>query len=165
MKPLMTHVLRDHVLFGGIVAGLLLPKFGFWNSAVFWASTVLIDTDHYFRFLYLTRLRTLDVRKMQRFFERAFPLRNHPDFLTVELFHTIEFMSLFGVCSAVFFPMMLPVWWGFLFHIGVDFIHLFRHRAFTKRCHSFVEYWWRKKKIILRGGSPDLLFENILKSS
>ena len=35
MKPLASHVIRDHIAIGGIVTFLLIPIFGIWNSVVF----------------------------------------------------------------------------------------------------------------------------------
>lgn len=164
MKLLSGHVIRDHALIGGLVALILLPAFGVWGSFMFWAANVLIDLDHYFRFLYCTKFKILGIGPMFRFHEKVFEQRNRPGFLVLELFHTAEFLLLVGVLSA-FIPVLWPVFWGFLFHMLVDFIHLARFKMLTKRSYSIAEYFWRRRKLISTNRDPDLIFESALKAS
>ena len=156
-KPLSIHVIRDHVLLGGLAAACLAPKLGIAGSLMFWAATVLFDLDHYLRFLLLGKFKKTGIQSMFAFFERSFESRNHPDFLALDVFHTAEFLIFFGLFVFYAAPFLLAVLWGFLFHMVVDFFHLLRHRALTKRAHSFVEYYIRKRIIERRGGNPEAL--------
>jgi len=162
VKILSRHVLRDHVAIGGILALISIPLWGVKSSFVFWLANVLIDLDHYLRFIYLTKFKVLGINAMFRFYEELFSQRYHPDFLTLEFFHTLEFITSIGIFG-FFFPMLFgPVFWGLSFHIGVDLVHLARSKILNKRAHSFAEYFCRRKKIILRGGDPNLVFANAM---
>ena len=145
MKPLASHVIRDHIAIGGIVTFLLIPIFGIWNSVVFWLASVLFDVDHYFKFLCLTRFKVFDLRRMQQFFEITFKHREHPNFLAIEVFHTLEFLFLFVVIVVLLVPGLSPIMWGFVFHILVDVVHLVRH-------------------ILSEGGNPDVVLLRALKA-
>ncbi len=117
--------------------------------------------DHYLRFLFVGKWKAVGIKQMLAFFERSFQTRHHPDFLALDIFHTAEF--LIGFAFAVFYavPSLFPVFLGVVFHMLVDLVHILRHRALTKRAHSFVEYFLRKKRIEARGGSPDALHAKI----
>jgi len=159
MKPLMAHVLRDHVLLGGAAAVLLYPLWGFWPAFAFWLANILIDVDHYIHFLVLTRFEVLDFGTMFRLNEQAFQNRHRPDFLALEIFHTVEFLFVLGMVAFWLMPWLQPVFWGMLFHNLVDLVHLGRYGVLTKRTHSFMEYWIRSRRIRSRGGDPNLAFQ------
>ena len=163
MKLLSGHVLRDHVIIGGLFALILLPFFGKPGSFSFWIATVFIDLDHYLRFIYHTQFRVFGVGSMLRYHDKIFEQRNHDEFLSLEIFHTAEFVVLIGAIS-LWIPQVQPVFWGFLFHILVDLIHLGRFRMLSKRSNSLIEYFWRRGKMLSRGKNPDYVFHMALKA-
>jgi hypothetical protein len=153
--------LRDHVLVGGFAALVFIPALGAWGSLVFWLANVLIDLDHMLSFLCVTRFKVVNVRTMMKFYEKVFEQRNRPEFLTVELFHTIEFLLLFGLAVFLLIPSAVPIFYGFLFHVIVDFIHLARFRAFSKRSHTLIGYLLRRRRLRSHGKSPDIVFTEV----
>ena len=162
MKPLANHVLRDHVLIGGIAALLLLPVLGHGGSFIFWLSTILIDLDHYLDFFLRTKFKYFSAQSMFRFHEELFKRRHRSDFLALEIFHTLEFAFLFGIISFKWIPALIPVFLGMTFHLFVDVIHLSRYGILHKRASSFVEFYLRRKQIRSRGENPDKVFEEAL---
>jgi hypothetical protein len=164
MKTLSGHVLRDHVILGGIVAFIGAAYWGFANSMMFWLVNILIDLDHYLHFVWLAKFKKIGFKSMFRFHEIFFSMRHHPDFIAVEIFHTAEFMFLLAIFTVLFPQVLLPIFLGCLFHMVVDFFHLLRFRIFTKRAHSFVEYFLRKKRIRERGGDPNALAASCLEN-
>ena len=161
MKVLQNHVLRDHVIIGAVAGALLLPFLGLEGGFLFWISTILIDLDHFFNFLYYTRFRVFRLDVMFRFYEHVFHVRRREEFLAIEPFHAIEFLAAVGG-GAFWLPVIRPVFYGFLFHIAVDVVHLKRFGALTKRSHSVIEYYWRRKHILAAGGNPDRIFAETL---
>ena len=155
MKALTNHVLRDHVLIGGIAAIIASPALGAWGSFWFWTATVLVDIDHYLHFLLATRFKAVGVKAMFRFHHELFERRNMPDFMILEVFHTLEFIALFGILAFNYFGLLRPVFWGIVFHMIVDFVHLSRYGILHKRPHSFIEYGWRRRRVLELGRDPD----------
>lgn len=164
MKLLSGHVLRDHVIIGGLAALVLLPFFGGWGSFAFWVANVLIDLDHYMRFVYYTGFKVFGIGSMLQYHDQIFERRKHPEFLSVEIFHTAEFLILLGALAIWAVPSLLPIFWGFVFHVVVDFIHLTRFRMLKNRSNSFVEYFIRRKNMLARGKNPDYVFQTALKA-
>ena len=164
MKLLSGHVLRDHVIIGGLAAILSLPLFGGWGSFAFWMANVFIDLDHYMRFVYYTGFKVFGIGPMLRYHDKVFEHRKHPEFLSIEIFHTAEFLILIGVLAIWVFPGLWPIFWGFAFHVVVDFVHLGRFRMLAVRSNSFVEYFVRRKKMLAEGKNPDFVFQATLNS-
>lgn len=165
MKALSNHVFRDHVLIGGVAAALLLPVLGRQGSLLFWLATIFVDIDHYFEFLSAVRYRIFGFRSMFRFFEELFHLRHRPEFLAMEIFHTAEFLALLAVLALGLGGAFPPVFWGVLFHMAVDFVHLGRYKALSKRSPSLLEYGWRRRKFLSEGKNPDLVYEDALRAA
>ena len=163
MKLLSSHVFRDHVLIGGIAAFLVSPIFGFWGAGSFWAATVLIDIDHYMKFVYYTGFKVFGVTPMLQYHDKVFEYKHHPELLSLEIFHTAEFLVFLGAIAIWFAPSLLPVFWGCVFHIVVDFVHLGRFKILEKRTHSFFEYFWRRRKMLAQGKNPDYVFKTALR--
>ena len=162
MKALSGHVMRDHVLIGTVPALLLLPVWGWRGSLLFWFANILVDLDHYFHFLYLTRMRHFAPGPMMRYFEKVFSLRHREDFLALEIFHTLEFFFVAGLVIFTVLPVLVPFFWGMAFHMLVDFFHLSRHGILGKRVNSFVEYKLRSREMKGRGVDPDGVFKESL---
>ncbi len=150
------HVVRDHMLLGGIVALLLSRVWPPMDCLIFWFATVLVDVDHYFNLLFWSDFRCFSVKKLMRFY--GFILENkkkYPIFLAIEGFHTVEFMGvLFLIAYGWDVPLLKPVFWGISFHIFVDFFHLLRVGALRSRRNSFVEFFVLRSKAIRKGLDP-----------
>ncbi len=165
MKALSNHVIRDHVIIGGIAAWLATPILGTSGSLAFWVATVMVDIDHYFNFLWRAKFRVFGISPMFRYHEQLFEKRHRPEFLAIEVFHTIEFIFLFGWTALYFKGPLLGAFWGIVFHMLVDFVHLGRYGILTKRSISFVEYYWRRAKMKAGGKNPALPFQEAMREA
>lgn len=154
------HVLRDHA-FIGLIAGFILSRF--WSVSdclIFWFSTVLMDFDHYLNLLYWSNFRVRSIFKTIDFYSHIFENKRGHAFLALELFHTVEFMA--ALCFLAFFVhpgVMKPVFYGFAFHVVVDFFHLYRLKSLRIRNHSVIEYLVRRRAMEKNGFFPDLLHQ------
>jgi hypothetical protein len=156
MRVLMSHVARDHVLLGALVAALLTPQQGVGWALAFWAASVLVDVDHHLHFLQFAGWRRwLDSRGMFRFNAYLFDAIRRSDCLVLEVFHTAEFVVLLAVLAWGVSPLLQPIFWGVCFHLAVDVVHLGRHRALRARAWSFVEYAVRAASLHRQGVDPD----------
>jgi len=165
LKALTNHVFRDHVLIGGIFALFLMPWLGKTGSFLFWMSTVFVDLDHYIHYLSCTGLKHPGIGSMFRFHEELFSRRNRPELYILEIFHTVEFLFLLGLLAFAWVEILIPVFWGVVFHMAVDVVHLSRHGILDKRPNSFLEYVWRKRKMLKDGLNPDDLIRETLKAA
>ena len=137
----MSHVVRDHVLLGALVAALLAPWQGVAWAVAFWTASVLVDVDHHLHFLQFAGWRRwLDLRGMFRFNAHLFGAIRRSDCLVLEVFHTAEAVALLAVLAWWVSPFFQPIFWGGCLHLAVDVVHLSRQRALRARAWSFVEY-------------------------
>ncbi len=156
-RPLSHHVLRDHVLIGAAAALVFARSWGSQAGVLFWLANILIDGDHYLHFLIYNGLRDWTPGAMMRFHQALFVQAAREDFLAIEAFHTAEFVAL-AACAAWRWPWLRPIFWGGLFHIVVDFVHLALHGIFAKRANSFLEFWLRCRRLKTRGLNPLWLY-------
>ncbi len=144
---LLRHVLRDHVALGIFAAcsAWIVLEWTWWQCGLFWLASILIDIDHYIHFVWVTRgKRFWSVAGMFRYHEGMFNHIQTSNYLSLEIFHTIEFMILVGALAFGLWDWLQPVFWGFVFHILVDVVCLGRQGMLFKRAHSFVEYGVRR---------------------
>ncbi len=148
MKP------RDHVILGGAAAGALYPFLGA-NSIIFWLASFLVDIDHYLDFIYHNGFTDFSFRRMFDYHRALQKLWSRPDFINVEIFHTVEFVApLYAVSRYLGSGALEAVFWGILFHMALDMLTLFRCGAFFKRSYSITEYLIRKRLLERRGLRP-----------
>jgi hypothetical protein len=148
MRVLMSHVVRDHLLLGALVAALLAPWQGAAWAAVFWAASILVDVDHHLHFLrFAGWSRWLDLRGMFRFNAHLFAAIHRSDMLILEVFHTAEALALLAALAWGVSPLLQPVFWGMCFHLAVDVVHLSRLRALGVRPWSFAAYAVRASRL------------------
>ena len=136
--------LSEHIVLGGGAALALAPTLGARGSLVFWASSVLIDVDHHWDYVYRNGFRDWSPAGMFAYHERMFAQIHRPDFLAMNLFHTAEWFLLVACAmlwqgSAILFAVLL----GMVFHLALDLLRLARHQAVFSRALSLVEYWIR----------------------
>ena len=155
MRVLMSHVVRDHLLLGALVAALLAPRQGVAWAVAFWAASVLVDVDHHLHFLQFAGWRRwLDFRGMFRFNAHLFAGIRRSGFVVLEVFHTAEALALLAALAWWVSPLFQPVFWGTCLHLAVDVVHLSRHGAPRARAWSFVEYAMRAASLRREGIDP-----------
>lgn len=155
--------LREHIVLGGGAALVLSPIVGAEGGLTFWASSVLIDVDHYWDYLHHNGFRDWSWRKTFTFHAELFKRLTDPRFLGLNLFHTVEWFLLVG-SAAVWWDSsaLLAVLGGMTFHLGLDLLRLSFHRAIFKRALSVVEYWIRRWRLLRTGLDPDEVYAEAL---
>jgi hypothetical protein len=155
--------LKEHVILGGGAAGVLTPILGGEGGAVFWASAVLVDVDHYWDFLYRSGFRSWSPRKMFAFHHALFPRAGRQDFLALNLFHTVEFLVFVYLVGAwLGSGAVLAAFLGLVFHLGLDLTRLAMHRAMFARALSVIEYVIRRRRLVARGVDPNRVYQEAL---
>lgn len=149
---------RDHVIYGAAGAAALYPALGS-GSLLFWAASVAIDLDHYLDYLWHNRFTDLGFKGMFEYHRLLTKQWHNPAFLNIEIFHTIEFMApLFIIAHLTDSDALFALFFGFVFHIALDLVSLYRNGIFFARAHSFPEYFLRKKMLEAKGYDPAGLY-------
>jgi len=148
--------LTEHVVLGAGASAALVPILGVEGAGVFYASSVLLDVDHYLEYVQRTRFRDWSPARMFAFHGEVFSRLYRPDMLALSVFHTVEWFALVFVAWH---------WWdgglglaallGMVFHLGCDLLRLTTLGAVTKRALSLVEYGLRRRSLRRRGFDPD----------
>ena len=156
---------KDHVILGTAASVGLSPWLGI-NSLFFWLASIFIDVDHYIDFLWNNGFRDFSISGMLDYHERLGRLWDRPEFLNVEIFHTVEFLGPLYIFSRYTDSKIVEaVLMGFLFHVVLDMIYMYRNNAFFKRAYSITEYFIRKRLMIRRGLDPAGLMRNTARSA
>ena len=143
---------KYHILIGTVVAAPLLPTFGPLASAGFLVGSLLIDSDHYLDFLVHNRFRSFSIRKMFLYHQHLFSRIRRADFLSLEIFHTIEFLGcMLGLSFLSGSLLLQAVTAGMITHALSDALYLKRIGALSSRAYSFVEYLIRKRRMVQQG--------------
>lgn len=161
MSIVSRHILRDHVMAGGIVSLVATFIWGWVPAILFGLASILIDVDHWFGFLYRTKFRFWGPVPMMRFYEYieyALGQKEPKFFLNIDIFHTVEFTCLLGGLALAIAPVFQPIFWGVMFHFFVDWIYLAHRGTFRNRCYTVWEYVTRRKRAIAQGLDPDRVF-------
>jgi hypothetical protein len=155
--------LPEHVALGGAAAAALYPIVGE-KCLLFWAASVLIDVDHYWDFLYRNGFKDFSVRRMFKFHDSIRAMIHRPDFIGINLFHTLEWLALCYVISRVtgssYIQMMLA---GMVFHFFLDVLWMIYLRAPFKRAYSIIEYVVRFRRMERQGLLPHRFYQDVLK--
>lgn len=150
----------EHVIYGAAGAAALYPALGS-GSLLFWAASIAIDLDHYLDYLWHNRFTDLGFRGMFEYHRLLTKQWHSPAFLNIEIFHTVEFITpLLIITHYTGSAAMLAICLGFIFHIILDLVSLYRNGIFFARTHSFPEYFLRKKKLEARGYDPAGLYKD-----
>lgn len=157
---------REHVVYGAIGAAALYPALGAWGSLLFWGASVAIDLDHYIDYLWHNKFTDLGYKGMFEYHRLLTKKWHSPEFLNIEIFHTIEFIApLFALSRYTGSAALSALWLGFVFHIVLDLVSLYRNGIFFARAHSFPEYFLRKKRLQDRGYDPAGLYLEAAKTT
>lgn len=155
--------LREHVILGGGAAAALSPLLGAQDSLVFWGASVLIDVDHYWDYLWRNRFSDASPQKTFAFHHVLFRKVHDPAVLALNLFHTAEcLLMVWSAATWLGSSGLFAVFWGMLFHLGLDLARLAWCRATFKRALSIVEYWIRRRRLVRRGLDPDRVYWDAL---
>lgn len=148
--------LREHVVLGAAAGAALIPVLGVEAAGAFWASSVLLDADHYWEYLEKNGFRDWSPSRMFAYHAEIFRRLRRADLLALSLFHTVEWLALVFIAWR---------WWGgvvlgaalggMLFHLALDLARLAWLRAVTVRVLSVVEYVVRRRRLVRRGLDPD----------
>ncbi len=124
MKPL------KHLILGIILAVILfvtLPEIGLVNLGIILASSVLIDIDHYFYYVYKKKKinpikaykwYTISIRKICKWSRK----QKRDISFGCHFLHGVEILLLLYVLYFYFSPIFLYILIGVAFHLGVDLI-------------------------------------------
>lgn len=155
---------HHHILLGGGAALASVPLFQVEGSAVFWASSVLIDADHYWDFLARNGFRDWSPRNAVRFHLALFKKIHRPDFLALNGLHTAECILMTLLAGLVLgLPTLIAAFWGMVFHLVLDLAWLGCHRAISRRALSLLEYWLRHRALVLSGTDPNRVYREALR--
>jgi hypothetical protein len=149
---------REHVIYGAAGAAVLYPALGL-GSILFWAASVAIDLDHYIDYVWHNGFTDLSFKGMFEYHRLLTKKWHSPEFLNIEVFHTVEFMvPLFLIANFTGSAALFALLWGFVFHIVLDLVSLYRNGITFARAHSLPEYFIRKKLLARRGLDPATLY-------
>ena len=158
MKP------QHHALIGGAVALALVPALGV-NSAVFWASSVLIDGDHYVDYVHRNGFKDYSIKRMFEFHDLLSKRGNEPDFLSLNLLHTAEFVLLLSVATAITgWIWLIAMLGGILLHMLLDLSYMYRRGWLFRRAFSIIDYFIRWRRMKRKGLRPELHYQIVLSS-
>lgn len=151
-----------HALSGGVAASVLVPVLGPY-SAVFFASSVLIDADHYLDYLYRNGFKDFSIKRMFTFHEKLFPKTRENNFLGLSVGHTAEWLLLvYGTYVITHWAWLEAAFWGMIFHLMFDLVYLYRGRRLTSRALSIIEYIIRWNRMKHSGLHPELPYNSTL---
>ncbi len=154
---------RDHILLGSAASLALYPFIGL-KSILFWIASIGIDFDHYLDYIYHNGFKDFSLKKMFDYHRILQGMWGRPDFLNLSVLHTIEFLL----------PMILLALWmewvwlqviffGFVFHIILDMIFLYKHKIFFLRSYSVIEYYIRRNRLLKAGMHPRNVYDDALR--
>lgn len=149
---------KDHVIYGTIAAAALYPSIGT-DAVYFWAASILIDIDHYLDYVYHNNFTDFSFKRMFDYHNALDRFWHSPEFLNLEVFHTLEFLAaLYLVSLWTASTALLSVFLGFVFHSLLDVVFLAGHGVITIRAYSFTEYYLRRRRLVEMGYSPGEIY-------
>lgn len=150
---------KTHIILGfifSIIIFLVFPEIEILGFLIIWASSVLIDVDHYLFYVWLKKDWSL--RNAYKWFiekskkAQKLPKSERKKILHIPcLLHGIEAILILVILSLLVSRIFLYILIGFLIHEFLDFIHLasggwgLRHIA--SQTWNLVEFRKRKQKI------------------
>jgi len=154
--------IQYHAVVGGTVALALTPALGL-NSAIFWISSVLIDGDHYMEYVYRNGFKDYSIKRMFEFYCLLSKSRKEPDFLSLNLMHTAEFILLISIAAAMTgWVWMIAMLGGIFLHILLDLFDMYLHGVSFRRSLSIIEYFMRIRRMKRQGIRPELHYQSAL---
>lgn len=153
---------KDHFIFGSAATVALYPAMGA-DALWFWGASFAIDIDHYIDYVYHNGFRDFSIKNMFAFHKALEGFWRRPEFLNIEVFHTVEFLAPLSITAYWLGSMaLIALCWGLLFHVFLDTVFLLRNRIFSIRANSFTEYFIRKRLFERHGLRPRAVFEEAI---
>jgi len=141
----------------------LFPTLGPAAGSGFVAGSLFIDFDHYLDFLVHNRFRSLSLRQALLYHKYLFPQIKRPEFLSLEIFHTLEFLiGMVGLSLWSGSLHLKAVTGGMALHFLSDLIYLKWIGAFSARSHSFLEYLIRRRRMVRHGIAMERPYQEAL---
>jgi len=134
--------LTQHVALTAVAAAPLSPFLEIEGMVLFAVGSIFIDVDHYL--FYVARTGRRDIRGMFRYFAALQPVQRSVPYVGLCLFHTADFFLLVGIL-AYWYPVLLPLLAGMLFHFIMDVIDLRRKGVPFIRAYFLVEHFMRRR--------------------
>jgi hypothetical protein len=154
----------EHVVIGGAASLLLAPVLGP-ESAVFWASSWLIDVDHYLDYIYRNGFHDFSIKRAMVFNQVLNEEAKGKPFIALHLLHTAEFLGLVASIGAISGNSW--VWallWGILLHLGLDLVYVYSRHILFWRAFSIGEFAVRWT-VMKRGGKhPELPYHRAMQA-
>lgn len=153
--------LREHIIIGLVGSAVLYFNFDWqlWRVVLFFISSVLIDADHYWDYLWRSRFADWSPTRMFRYYdilEIEWEKNKNPNFLGFSLLHTAEvFLAVYFLAIFWNYRFFITIFWGMLFHFLTDAAHLAYGKVLFIRAYSVIEYWIRKINMKKAGLDPD----------
>lgn len=157
--------LKEHLIYGGAASLVLSPVFGI-KSLFFFLGSVFIDLDHYIDFLYFGRFKDWKIKSMFSFHKKGAEWVLRENLCALEAFHTAEFLIALLALAAYFHsPELFLLFSGMIFHLMLDLIRLKQWGAIQARALSFLEYWFRSRKMRSLGIDPEKIYFEVYAAS
>jgi hypothetical protein len=134
--------LTQHVAATAVVAVPLSTFLGVGEMVIFAVGSILIDVDHYL--FYVARTGRYGIRGMFRYFTALQPVQRMIPYVGVCIFHTVDFFLLVSIL-AYWYPVLLPLLAGMLFHFIMDVIDLNRKGIPFIRAYFLIEHFMRRR--------------------
>lgn len=136
---------KYHILIGAILSLILLvfyPSLGFFPIIAIFLSSFIFDIDHYL--FYVKRKKDFNLKK-SFYWHKKFREGNKFHKPLTHIFHTIEF-HLFLLILSLFFPFVIYIFLGLLFHSLVDLLDLIYAKRVHVREYFLIRYLLSDKK-------------------
>ena len=124
-----------HFLISFVFMAALYP---FFKEAVLYifVGGVLVDIDHYFWYVLKLKTITFSFKKVMKYYDD----KDFKDILNI--FHTVEFVIAFFL-FCLYFKLYL-LYLGYVVHLLMDFVYLYRHKILSIRAVSFIMWSLRR---------------------
>ncbi|MEM4239738.1 MAG: hypothetical protein QXM31_01365 [Candidatus Woesearchaeota archaeon] len=131
-----------HMILAVIAYFILQNFFGVKFALIFAISSVIVDIDHWFWAVYKAKKWWLheayfwnleDIKRM-----RVCEARGRKVKSVLHVFHTIEFI-LIALVAGLFLPVLLPAFWGIIFHFSCDMLQTFIEKTHGRRKLSLFQ--------------------------
>ncbi|MBI1911343.1 MAG: hypothetical protein HYS21_05025 [Deltaproteobacteria bacterium] len=145
---------KDHLILGTAASIAMYPIMGV-ESLFFWGASFAIDIDHYLDYIYHNGFTDLSIKGMFAYHKALERVWYSPEFLNIEIFHTIEFIvPLYIFSYAIGSSLLTALCLGLIFHVALDMVFLQMKGIFFVRAYSFTEYFLRKRRLENMGYRP-----------
>lgn len=132
--------LIQHIKYSSIPSLILVPFTGV-NALYFFLASILIDTDHYLG--YIWSKRSFSIKGMFQYYDELFRYVKKNPYLGICVFHTAEFLTIF-IFLSFYSSIAFYIFLGFIYHLILDTVFLYKERCLFKKANSIIEYIIRK---------------------